>query len=87
MKPMKLSIGKYNIESIIGFSNESDAIQFIHERYPELDIEMIKNHDIKALIKKNVNKSDNISEKNQDSGKVSGKVDSKRVEKSEARNS
>ena len=87
MKPMKLSIGKYNIESTIGFYNEMEAIQFIQDRYPELDIETIKNHDIKALINKNANKSDNISEKNQDSGKVSGKVDYKRVEKSEARNS
>lgn len=81
MKPKKLSIGKYNIESENGFSNESEAIQFIQARYPELDSETIKNYDIKTLINKNANKSDNITEKSAESGAVSGKIDPKRVEK------
>lgn len=85
MKPKKLSIGKYNIESENGFYNESEAIQFIQARYPELDSETIKNYDIKTLINKNANKSDNITEKSAEGGEVSRKVDIKRVEKSETR--
>lgn len=85
MKPKKLSIGKYNIESENGFSNESEAIQFIQARYPELDSETIKNYNIKTLVNKNADKSNNTTEKSTEGGEVSGKVDIKRVEKSETR--
>ncbi len=80
---MRISIGKYNIESENGFSSEKEAIQFIQDRYPELDSEEIKKK-IKPLVIKNADKPRNISKKNTEGSAVSSETDTKGIKESEA---
>jgi len=79
---MRISIGKYNIESENGFSSEKEAIQFIQDRYPELDSEEIKKK-IKPLVK-NADKSRNVSKKNTEGSAVSTETDTKGIKEPEA---
>lgn len=81
---IKVKIGNYNIESEEGFTTEKEAVQFVKERFPELDLGLIKRK-IQPLINKNADKSRNILEESTEGEESVRKIDSKRSERSETR--
>ena len=78
---MEYAIGKYKIVPPKPFPSFDKAVEYIQEKYPELDVQTIEKHLTPKITKNGNDQSDNLSEANSASAESSTKTGSTGVKR------